>query len=164
METVAPIVLFRGALLTPPKISQESKTTCRGRTTLLLRRLWKVRMPDNAVYHEVLMDRSHAAMVMRRLRRICAALGSTTVTTLLLSCSSPFTLDRRVRFVSCSATIARPLEHMKSVFGLDVSSYAVMYDPILNYIQDCSSSHRRWRSVREKEFHHLGTPAHHAGL
>ncbi|KAI0030364.1 DEAD/H helicase [Vararia minispora EC-137] len=48
-------------------------------------------------YHDV-----HVAMVMRRLRRICAALG-----------------NRRIRFVSCSATIAKPVEHMKDIFGLD---------------------------------------------
>lgn len=29
-------------------------------------------------------------------------------------------LDRRIRFVSCSATIANPLRHMKNIFGIDV--------------------------------------------
>ncbi|KAF8275225.1 DEAD/H helicase [Lactarius quietus] len=45
---------------------------------------------------------SHVALVMRRLRRICAAVG-----------------NRRIRFVSCSATISRPKEHMKTIFGLE---------------------------------------------
>ncbi|EED20570.1 DEAD/DEAH box helicase, putative [Talaromyces stipitatus ATCC 10500] len=45
---------------------------------------------------------SHVAFVMRRLRRICAAVG-----------------NRRVRFISCSATVANPEEHMKTIFGVD---------------------------------------------
>ncbi|KAJ5666897.1 ATP-dependent helicase hrq1 [Penicillium macrosclerotiorum] len=48
---------------------------------------------------------SHVAFVMRRLRRICAAVG-----------------NRHVKFISCSATVANPEEHMKSIFGVqDVS-------------------------------------------
>ncbi|KAL5490199.1 HRQ1 [Sanghuangporus weigelae] len=45
---------------------------------------------------------THVAYIMRRLRRICAAVG-----------------NRRVRFVSCSATISNPLQHMKNIFGID---------------------------------------------
>lgn len=45
---------------------------------------------------------SHVAFIMRRLRRICAAVG-----------------NRRVKFVSCSATVANPEEHMKTIFGVD---------------------------------------------
>ena len=45
---------------------------------------------------------SHVAFIMRRLRRICAAVG-----------------NRRVRFVSCSATVANPEEHMRTIFGID---------------------------------------------
>jgi DEAD/DEAH box helicase domain-containing protein len=44
---------------------------------------------------------SHVAFVMRRLRRICAAVG-----------------NRHVKFVSCSATVANPEDHMKSIFGI----------------------------------------------
>ena len=45
---------------------------------------------------------SHVAFIMRRLRRICAAVG-----------------NRRVKFVSCSATVANPEEHMRTIFGID---------------------------------------------
>ncbi|KAG1749078.1 DEAD H helicase [Suillus paluster] len=45
---------------------------------------------------------SHVAQVIRRFRRICAAVG-----------------NQRVIFVSCSATIAKPSQHMKSLFGVD---------------------------------------------
>ncbi|KAJ5215752.1 uncharacterized protein N7498_002159 [Penicillium cinerascens] len=44
---------------------------------------------------------SHVAFIMRRLRRICAAVG-----------------NRHVKFISCSATVANPEEHMKSIFGI----------------------------------------------
>lgn len=45
---------------------------------------------------------SHFAFIMRRLRRICAAVG-----------------NFHVKFISCSATVANPKEHMKSIFGID---------------------------------------------
>lgn len=45
---------------------------------------------------------SHVAFVMRRLRRVCAAVG-----------------NREVKFISCSATVANPEEHMKAIFGID---------------------------------------------
>jgi len=45
---------------------------------------------------------SHVAFIMRRLRRICAAVG-----------------NRRVKFVSCSATVANPKEHMRTIFGVE---------------------------------------------
>ncbi|OBT45434.1 hypothetical protein VE00_04595 [Pseudogymnoascus sp. WSF 3629] len=45
---------------------------------------------------------SHVAFIMRRLRRICAALG-----------------NRHIRFISCSATVANPAEHFKTIFGIE---------------------------------------------
>jgi DEAD/DEAH box helicase domain-containing protein len=45
---------------------------------------------------------AHVAFIMRRLRRICAAVG-----------------NRKVKFISCSATVANPEEHMKTIFGID---------------------------------------------
>ncbi|MCJ1335565.1 hypothetical protein MMC09_000837 [Bachmanniomyces sp. S44760] len=45
---------------------------------------------------------SHVAFIMRRLCRICAAVG-----------------NRHVKFVSCSATVANPEEHMETIFGVD---------------------------------------------
>ncbi|KAI8656662.1 hypothetical protein NCS56_01270900 [Fusarium sp. Ph1] len=45
---------------------------------------------------------SHMSFIMRRLRRICAAVG-----------------NRRVKFISCSATVANPEQHFKTIFGID---------------------------------------------
>ncbi|KAK9254277.1 hypothetical protein V1507DRAFT_117618 [Lipomyces tetrasporus] len=45
---------------------------------------------------------SHVALIMRRLRRLCASLG-----------------NGSVQFISCSATIANPKEHMSKVFGVN---------------------------------------------
>ncbi|KII88939.1 hypothetical protein PLICRDRAFT_175191 [Plicaturopsis crispa FD-325 SS-3] len=45
---------------------------------------------------------SHVALVIRRFRRVCAALG-----------------NRRTLFVSCSATISKPRQHMMNMFGID---------------------------------------------
>ncbi|KAF7440973.1 hypothetical protein PC9H_001322 [Pleurotus ostreatus] len=45
---------------------------------------------------------SHVAQIMRRFRRVCAAVGNS-----------------NVRFVSCSATISNPSMHMKNIFGVD---------------------------------------------
>ncbi|UKZ90161.1 uncharacterized protein TrAFT101_005190 [Trichoderma asperellum] len=44
---------------------------------------------------------SHVAFIMRRLRRICEAVG-----------------NRHVQFISCSATVANPEEHFKLIFGV----------------------------------------------
>ena len=45
---------------------------------------------------------AHVAYIMRRLRRICAAVG-----------------NRKVKFISCSATVANPEEHMRTIFGVE---------------------------------------------
>ncbi|KAK4192002.1 hypothetical protein QBC35DRAFT_512107 [Podospora australis] len=56
---------------------------------------------DELHYYNGLMG-SHVAFIMRRLRRICAAVG-----------------NRRVRFISCSATVANPEEHFRTIFGIE---------------------------------------------
>ncbi|WYZ45445.1 hypothetical protein EsH8_VIII_000761 [Colletotrichum jinshuiense] len=45
---------------------------------------------------------SHVAFIMRRLRRICAAVG-----------------NRHIKFISCSATVANPKQHFKTIFGME---------------------------------------------
>ncbi|SAM82972.1 related to HRQ1-putative RecQ helicase [Ustilago bromivora] len=45
---------------------------------------------------------AHVSFTMRRLRRICSALG-----------------NRSVQFVSCSATVANPKQHMQTLFGVE---------------------------------------------
>ncbi|WPG99429.1 Hypothetical protein R9X50_00224300 [Acrodontium crateriforme] len=45
---------------------------------------------------------AHVAFIMRRLRRVCASVG-----------------NRKVKFVSCSATVANPEEHMRTIFGIE---------------------------------------------
>lgn len=45
---------------------------------------------------------AHVSLILRRLRRICHALG-----------------NYDVRFVSCSATVANPIEHMQTLFGIE---------------------------------------------
>ncbi|KAI9888410.1 MAG: hypothetical protein M1814_000502 [Vezdaea aestivalis] len=45
---------------------------------------------------------SHIAFIMRRLRRVCAAVG-----------------NHKVLFISCSATVANPEQHMKTIFGVE---------------------------------------------
>ncbi|KAH8804738.1 DEAD/DEAH box helicase-like protein [Xylogone sp. PMI_703] len=45
---------------------------------------------------------SHVAFIMRRLRRICAAVG-----------------NRHIKFISCSATVANPQDHFKTIFGIE---------------------------------------------
>ncbi|KAG9318135.1 DEAD H helicase [Chiua virens] len=45
---------------------------------------------------------SHVAQVVRRFRRVCAAIG-----------------NQDIIFVSCSATIAKPAQHMKQLFGIE---------------------------------------------
>ena len=79
----------------------------------------KIVAVDELHYYSDLFG-SHVAQVMRRFRRVCAAVGSKsrifTVAEHLFTCN----LDRRTRFVSCSATISQPKLHMQNIFGIDV--------------------------------------------
>ncbi|KAJ3559889.1 hypothetical protein NM688_g67 [Phlebia brevispora] len=80
---------------------------------------------------------SHVAQVLRRFRRICAAVG-----------------NRRVQFVSCSATIANPALHMTRMFGVEnVGAITedgapsgekefIVWEPPLVDINDPSMGHR----------------------
>lgn len=56
---------------------------------------------DELHYYNGLLG-SHVAFIMRRLRRTCAALG-----------------NRRVKFISCSATVGNPEQHFRTIFGVD---------------------------------------------
>ncbi|KAI6129159.1 P-loop containing nucleoside triphosphate hydrolase protein [Pisolithus thermaeus] len=56
---------------------------------------------DELHYYSDLMG-SHVAQVIRRFRRVCAAVG-----------------NREVVFVSCSATITKPAKHMQRLFGVE---------------------------------------------
>ncbi|KAI0747965.1 P-loop containing nucleoside triphosphate hydrolase protein [Daedaleopsis nitida] len=65
-----------------------------------LKNLKLVAVDELHYYHGVFG--SHVAQVVRRLRRVCAAVG-----------------NRRSRYVSCSATISKPKEHMRNIFGIE---------------------------------------------
>lgn len=61
----------------------------------------KLMAVDELHYYSDLMG-SHVAQVIRRLRRICEAVG-----------------NREILFVSCSATISKPAQHMRRLFGIE---------------------------------------------
>ncbi|PPQ63182.1 hypothetical protein CVT24_005727 [Panaeolus cyanescens] len=63
---------------------------------------------DELHYYTGLLG-SHTAYIIRRLRRICKALG-----------------NRHVKFISCSATLANPAEYMVKIFGLEDSDVEVI--------------------------------------
>ncbi|KAF9052741.1 P-loop containing nucleoside triphosphate hydrolase protein [Panaeolus papilionaceus] len=63
---------------------------------------------DELHYYTGLLG-SHIAYIMRRFRRICAALG-----------------NHRVQFISCSATLANPQEYMTKIFGLEAGAIEVI--------------------------------------
>ncbi|KAF8522099.1 DEAD/H helicase [Hysterangium stoloniferum] len=56
---------------------------------------------DELHYYSGLLG-THIAMILRRFRRVCAAVG-----------------NRRSAFISCSATINNPRKHARAIFGLD---------------------------------------------
>lgn len=74
----------------------------------VLRNLRLVVVDEAHSYHGIFG--SHVALVLRRLRRICARYGA-----------SP-------RFVLCSATIANPLEHASTLTGIPAESIACVVD------------------------------------
>ncbi|KAI5288117.1 hypothetical protein KEM54_005461 [Ascosphaera aggregata] len=45
---------------------------------------------------------AHVSLVMRRLRRLCAAMG-----------------NHDLQFISCSATVSNPVQHMRTIFGVE---------------------------------------------
>ncbi|KAF8964071.1 DEAD/H helicase [Flammula alnicola] len=72
-----------------------------------LKRL-KILAVDELHYYTGLFG-SHVAYILRRFRRVCAAVG-----------------NRRIRFISCSATLANPAEYMCKIFALDVDDLQVV--------------------------------------
>ncbi|TFK25045.1 DEAD/H helicase [Coprinopsis marcescibilis] len=60
----------------------------------------KLLVVDELHYYTGLFG-SHVALILRRFRRVCAAVG-----------------NRRVQFISCTATLANPAGHMEKMFGL----------------------------------------------
>ncbi|KAF8906023.1 DEAD/H helicase [Gymnopilus junonius] len=71
--------------------------------------------------------RSHVAYILRRFRRVCAAIGSSFVCA--SECSlrgSQNLIDRRMQFISCSATLANPAEYMSEMFALHANQVEVV--------------------------------------
>ncbi|KAG2061268.1 DEAD H helicase [Suillus hirtellus] len=62
---------------------------------------------------------SHVAQIIRRFRRICAAVGSMFHLASFMILLTKSLSDQRVVFVSCSATISKPSQHMKRLFGVE---------------------------------------------
>ncbi|KAK3991319.1 putative ATP-dependent helicase HRQ1 [Cladorrhinum sp. PSN332] len=65
---------------------------------------------DELHYYNGLLG-SHMAFIMRRLRRVCAAVGNS-----------------HVKFISCSATVANPEDHFKTIFGTELDVRLVDFD------------------------------------
>ncbi|KDR81414.1 hypothetical protein GALMADRAFT_89308 [Galerina marginata CBS 339.88] len=72
-----------------------------------LKRL-KIFAVDELHYYTGLFG-SHVAHILRRFRRVCAAIG-----------------NRRMRFISCSATLSNPAEYMSKMFALDPDQLEVV--------------------------------------
>ncbi|KAF8810709.1 DEAD/H helicase [Phlegmacium glaucopus] len=68
----------------------------------------KILAVDELHYYTGLLG-SHVAYILRRFRRVCAAIG-----------------NQRIRFISCSATLANPAQHMSKIFCLDVSELDIV--------------------------------------
>lgn len=66
---------------------------------------------DEIHYYNSLFG-THVSLVLRRLRRVCKLLG-----------------NDAVQFISCSATISSPLDHMSNLFGLDMKTITLVDTP-----------------------------------
>jgi DEAD/DEAH box helicase domain-containing protein len=61
--------------------------------------------------------------------------------------------DRRIRFVSCSATISKPKEHMKAIFGLEVcANTAYVHHLDIQFWQDVEAITQDGAPSGKKEF------------
>jgi DEAD/DEAH box helicase domain-containing protein len=71
---------------------------------------------------------SHVAQILRRFRRVCSAIGSAYPSQYSNTCIDYYMIpsDRRILFVSCSATLANPAEYMSKMFALDASEVEVV--------------------------------------
>ncbi|KXN90485.1 Putative ATP-dependent helicase HRQ1 [Leucoagaricus sp. SymC.cos] len=90
----------------------------------------KLVVVDELHYYSGLLGRpvvsshgSHVALIMRRFRRVCAAVGRNL---LLLLLTHNQLIDRHMRFVSCTATLANPGVHMQKIFGLEENEIEVV--------------------------------------
>ncbi|RPB03772.1 P-loop containing nucleoside triphosphate hydrolase protein [Choiromyces venosus 120613-1] len=87
-------------IFTNPDMLHCSILPNKGRWKMFLQNLKYVIVDELHVYNGLFG--SHVAFIMRRLRRVCALFGNT-----------------KVQFVSCSATVANPENHMRTIFGID---------------------------------------------
>lgn len=93
-------------LFTNPDMLHQAILPHEARWRTFFRGLRVVVLDELHVYHGIFG--THVGYVLRRLRRLCAALG-----------------NDNIQFVSSSATIAHPASHMSALLGLDATSIAV---------------------------------------
>lgn len=88
-----------------------------------------VKLSANTQDISFLKPYSHVAQILRRFRRVCAAVGSTYITSLLQKNLQSLTCvqtDRRIHFISCSATLSNPADYMSKMFGLNSTDVDVV--------------------------------------
>lgn len=68
-------------------------------------------------------------------------------------------IDRRTRFVSCSATISQPKQHMQNIFGVDVCRITLLSGLILILPVGHRGDHRRLCTIRMQELSRLESAA-----
>ncbi|KAH9483859.1 ATP-dependent helicase hrq1 [Psilocybe cubensis] len=73
-----------------------------------LKRIEQLLAVDELHYYTGLLG-SHVAYILRRFRRVCEAVG-----------------NKRIRLVSCSATLANPAEYMSKLFAIESASLEVI--------------------------------------